>query len=255
MRSRRRPRPPSRHAGAQAILATRRLDLTLRRPLVELSLIGEDHSDDETSLEDGWVRPFLHAGATAVVGPRWTVAPAAARRFTRALHTALRTGSTLAAAASAARACVRDAFPARPDWLAFTVYGHPLCRPYRVRPSNGFALVEALDTESEGRIAAGATYSFRATWRAEAPAWYSGRLHALEEPVDGELAVVAVPMDGGPALTQPLVHAPGSDAYHGVVALTMPDTEGLHAVRVYFVRGDEELRSVTLTLDVEPATG
>ena len=61
-----------------------RLDLSLRRPLVSVSVLRRPatrHRFLGVSLRltrissSAWALPFLHAGATAVVGPRWPVWP------------------------------------------------------------------------------------------------------------------------------------------------------------------------------------
>jgi hypothetical protein len=76
---------------------------------------------------DGVVAPFIYAGACAVVGTRWKVDDASARRFAEAFYGKLLEGETVGAAMAAARAeaCGRQDIGA---WPAFVLFGNPLLR-------------------------------------------------------------------------------------------------------------------------------
>jgi hypothetical protein len=214
---------------------------------------GDAPADDgDTDLEAGWALPFLHAGACALVGPRWPVLPEADRLFARTYYEAVRGGAALGGAVAAAREAVRLAFPHRADWLAYAYFGHPACRPYAVRPAQGFTLFEALDNADEKPFLAGRTYRFRASYRAEAPVWFGGRLRAQQAPLQGEdVSVLVVPLvEGAAPQTCPLAQVPGGEDYQVVVTLTMPPEETTLPVMVRFQKGRQELRTLFLNLDV-----
>jgi hypothetical protein len=252
------PAGPPRGDGADAVLANQRLDFSLRRPAVGLSFVdggptaGAPAEGGDSGLEAGWVLPFLHAGACALVGPRWPVLPEADRLFARTYYEAVRAGAALGAAVWAARQRVRLTFPHRADWLAYAYFGHPACRPYVVRPAQGFTLFEALDHAEEEPFMAGRPYRFRASYRAEAPVWFGGRLRAQQAPLEGgDVSVLVVPLTEGAApQTCPLKPVPGGEDYQQVVTLTMPPAEATLPVMVRFQKGRQELRTLFLNLDV-----
>jgi hypothetical protein len=206
----------------------------------------------EAQLEAGWALPFLRAGASALVGPRWPVPPEAARLFARTFHDAVRAGAPLGWAVWDARRQLRLAFPDRPDWLAYAHFGHPECQPYRVRPAQGFTLFEALD-HPEGRpFEAGQPYLFRASYRTEAPVWYHGRLRLQPAALEGgPVTVTVLPLlPGLSAQSHPLVPLAGNAAHHADVKLTMPRGAASLPLLVRFQQGDEELTTLGLTLDL-----
>ena len=110
---RRQPRPdalPKRRRPARARRASdsldgeRRLDFTLRRPIVSLSLVdasldrGRDRPPDarRTSSRHGRYH-FCSRESSAVVGPRWTTSPSSDRVFYRAFYDAVRADRPLGA--------------------------------------------------------------------------------------------------------------------------------------------------------------
>jgi serine/threonine protein kinase len=242
-----------------ARLHNQRLDFTLKRPVVGLSFVDDwpavpyrGVAEAETSLEAGWVLPLLRAGASALVGPRWPVPPAAERLFLRAYHAASRAGAPLGWAVWEARRQVRLAFPGRPDWLAWAYFGHPDCQLYAVRPAQGFTLFEALG-HPEGRpFVAGRPYRFRASYRSQAPVWYHGRLRVAPAILEGGAVTVAVVplLPGLRPLTCELQPVPGNTAYDGVLELTMPRGEESLPLLVYFRQGRKELETLELALDL-----
>jgi hypothetical protein len=196
----------------------------------------------------------LHAGASAVVGPRWHVPDASARLFARCLHEAVRAGAAVGEAVRLARLELRQAVPHRADWLAFAHFGHPLCRPYLVRPARGFTLFEALDHPDDQPFRAGQAYRFRASYRAEAPVWFDGPLRARPAPADdADVSVLVAPLDGSPPRTYALEPVAGGEDRQCVAEIVMPQAEGSLPVLVRFQRGGDELRTLTLTLDVAEA--
>jgi hypothetical protein len=244
---------------ARPLVAARRLDVTLKRPLAGLSLADDRPAADrhrpdpaECRLEDGWVLPLLHAGATAVAGPRWPVESAADRLFWRTFHGLLRDGAALGAAAHAARLAVRAAFPDQADGLAYALFAHPGCRPYAVRPARGFTFVEALDEPADGAYRPGGVYRFRASYRSEAPTWYEGRLRVRTEPLagDGIEILAAWLRGGGEPVEGRLEPVPGGRDFQCVLPVTVPAGGPGATLLVSFRRGDEEVQKVYVKVRV-----
>jgi hypothetical protein len=243
---------------AISIVYQRQLDFSLRRPLVTLSFLSENSSQisandtgTSTDLEFGWVLPFLHAGATAVVGPRWTVAPEVDELFYRVFYGVVREGGELPWAAWRARMEIRRAFPHRTDWLSYAYFGHPHCSPYAVRAADAFALFEAVETPKGDVFEPGRTYQFRASYRRTPPAWYDGPIR-ISEPLANlaDIAVTVMPMQGESPVTRCLTQLMPDGDYQCLLELTMPKTETAWPVFVRFHTGAEELHSLILELDV-----
>ena len=251
-------------AGSAAVVRDRRLDFTLRRPIVALSFVDDaldtrrTPAERDTQLEQAWTMPLLMARVSAVVGPRWTTLPAADRAFYGAFYAAVRQGVPLGAAVLEARAVVRAAYPDRSDWLAYAYFGHPQCAPYEVEPADGFTLFEPLGMTGDETFEAGRTYRFRASYRGELPAWYGGRRRVRHAPLDGTgVSVLVAPLMGGSPMSFDLrpVHADSreGDDYQRIVELTMPDEETEMPVLVQFTRDTRELQSSIVRLDVRKA--
>jgi hypothetical protein len=243
----------------EAKLLSHRLDFTQKRPLVGLSFIDDrpptHHRglwESEIALEESWAFPFLRAGASGVVGPRWPVLLQAERLFLHAFGKAIQTGAPLGWAVLDARLRVRLAFPDRSDWLAYVCFGHPECLPYLVQPGRGFTLFESLNHPENEPFVAGRAYPFRASYRTEAPVWYHGRLRLQPMTLEGgPVTVSVVPLVAG---LRPQTHTlepdPNRTAYRCLVELTMPrDTETLPLL-VRFRQGGEELETLEVTLDL-----
>jgi hypothetical protein len=253
--TRRDDRDPDPQAGwseAEAMVYGGRLDFTLRRPVVGLSMLSEQPVD-EVQLEAGWMLPLMHAGATALVGPRWPVPPETDQLFYRTFYELIReAGLPLGWAAWEARDRVRAAFPHRPDWLAYAYFGHPWCQPYRVRAAGGFALFEAINHPEGKPFETGQHYTFRASYRSEAPDWYEGRLRRQEASVEGNgLSVLVMKLNGEAPETYPLERVPAGESFQCMVRLAMPEQETRLPVLIRFQRGDEELQSLVMNLDVK----
>jgi serine/threonine protein kinase len=248
-----------REDGAAALLRGHRLGFTLKRPVVGLSFVGDRpareaarEAGQEAGLEATWVLPLLHAGASAVVGPRWPVLPAADLLFVRAFYEAMRGGAVLGQAVWQARRRVRRAYPRRTDWLAYAFFGHPECRPSPVRAAQGYAFFEALSQPEGEPFRVGQTYRFRASYRAEPPAWYGGRLCARQEPLRREdISVLVAPlMTEAQPRTYALEAVPGREGYQRVLTVTIPEAEATLPVLVRFQRGPEELQTLFVELEV-----
>ncbi|MDA0165331.1 TGS domain-containing protein [Solirubrobacter ginsenosidimutans] len=237
----------------QPLVQEHRLELTRRRPLVTLSFIGETPADGgATQIERAWAAPLLRSGATAVVGPRWRVPASVDERFVKTLYDGLREGASLADAVRSAREAVRAHSSHRQDWLAYAVFGHPQCAIYLVRPAGGFALFEAIDEPEHGAFLAGHVYRFRVSYRAEAPAWYDGRLHTRDwRPSTDDVSVAVIPMAGGDRVTHSLNRIEGCDDHQAVMTLRMPTAESQLSLMLRFESAGEELRSLWVDLDIQ----
>jgi O-acetyl-ADP-ribose deacetylase (regulator of RNase III) len=260
----------------ELLLKQGRLDFTLRRPVVGLSLVtdgsggrrpeGPEAERDkrleatwllslasrDNRLEATWLLPLLAARASAVIGARWPVDPGADRLFYQAFYGQMRAGAPLGWAAWYARQQVRVAYPHRADWLAYAYFGHPWCFPYLVRPGRGYTIFEQVDQAKDATLRAGQTYHFRASYRSEAPAWYTGRLRVQEAPLEGEdLCVVVVPLTGVQPAKYALEQVPGGEDYQHTLELTMPNEATTMTVMVRFQRGEEEIRTMLVEMEVE----
>jgi formylglycine-generating enzyme required for sulfatase activity len=243
---------------AERMIFNRRLDFTLRRPVVGLSFVdgeptgaGLSLAERDHGLESGWVLPFMHAGATAVVGARWPVSAEADQQFFRAYYEAIRAGAPLGYAAWHARKQVQVVFPHRADWLAYVYFGHPQCEPYLVRPAHGFALVEILDYPEEAPLLAGNTYRFRISYRSEPPVWFAGRLRRPESTTQADdVSVTVMPMLEGKPMRLSLVCGFAGDDLQGMIELTMPNEETSYPVFVRFEKDGRELETLVMDLEV-----
>ena len=251
-------RPATDRSEAEMMIFDRRLDFTLRRPVVGFSFVDEQPVNldmglkgRDTQLEAGWMLPFMHAGATALVGARWSVTPEADQLFFRTFYQTIRNGVPLGQAVWEAREQVRLAFPHRPDWLAYAYFGHPWCQPYWVRPAQGFTLFETIDHPEDDSFLAGEMYRFRASYRAEPPAGYDGRLHVQVEPLQAEPpTVMIIPITATEPTYYTLERVPQSDEYQCLVELAMPEKKMIWTVLISFQNEREELATVTLNLNV-----
>lgn len=250
--------PMDERTEGEAITGDQKLDLTLRRPTVGLSLVCEDTAPTpgqnwcNTELESNWLIPFMHAGASAVYGPRWPVSAEADQTFVQEFYDTMRQGETLGVAFSKARARVRTSFPHRTDWLAYSYFGHPHAEPYWVQPAQGFTLFEAVN-QPEGEIfRRGQRYRFRASYRSEAPAWYEGRLHVQEHDISTEdMSVMVMPLSEVKPTFYKLERVAQSNELQQTFWLQMPDQGNTLPVVVRFQKQTQELRTLFLNLQME----
>ncbi|MUG95771.1 AAA family ATPase [Scytonema sp. UIC 10036] len=243
----------------EELLYTQQLDFTLRRPVIGLSLVdgqppntGMVLSKQDNQLEADWMLPLMYAGASALVGSRWTVLPEADQLFFRTFYDLIRKGTDFGSSVWQSREQVRLAFPNRSDWLAYTYFGHPRCEPYIVRASQGFTFFEAINPPNNDRFQAGKEYRFRASYRREAPVWYKGRLHMGSAPGEGEkISVMVVLVGDTPFPTNyEMERVANGDSYQCIVPLQMPDRATLLPVIINFQKGEEQLNNMILNLTV-----
>lgn len=241
---------------AEELLYRQRLDFTLRRPVVGLSLVDGSSiaeaglTSNDNQLENDWLLPFMHAGATALIGSRWAVLPEADQLFFQNFYHFIRSGISLGWAVWRAREQVRIMFPNRSDWLAYTYFGHPQCQPYLVQPAQGFTLFESIDNPEDAYFMAGRPYRFRASYRAEAPVWHDGQLRSLHSPLEGEDISVIVKQFGHKSETHRLEPIESGYNYQCLITLKMPDEETSLSLFVRFRKGDKELQTLILDLNV-----
>ena len=241
----------------EAITGDQKLDLTLRRPTVGLSLVSDDtrliagRNWCNTELESNWLIPFMHAGASAAYGPRWPVSVEADQAFVQEFYDVMRQGETLGVAFSKARTRVRTCFPHRTDWLAYSYFGHPHAEPYWVQRAQGFALLEAVNQPEGELFCRGRSYRFRVSYRSEAPAWYDGRLHVQEHDVSAEeMSVMVMPLSGVEPTYYKLERVAQSNEMQKVFSLEMPQEGDTLPVMVRFQRQTQELRTLFMNLQI-----
>jgi hypothetical protein len=97
-----------------------------RHPLVFLNACESGRLGRSLTAWGGWPRTFWDAGASAFVGTSWSVRDKPAKDFCEAFYGTLIDGKTLAEAAGAGRAAIKDKGDA--TWLAYKVYGRPTAR-------------------------------------------------------------------------------------------------------------------------------
>jgi hypothetical protein len=100
--------------------------LSARHPIVFLNACSSGRLAPSLTAWGGWPLVFWKAGAGVFVGTSWPVRDGTASLFSAAFYEALWGNATLAEAARAARAAVKN--PEDPSWLAFKVYGYPGAR-------------------------------------------------------------------------------------------------------------------------------
>lgn len=96
------------------------------RPLVFLNACHGGRLEFTLTGLGGWAeRMVKQVAATAFVGAYWEINDELASHFARSFYEQLLAGATLAQAFYTARKGIRDAAPANPTWLAYTLYGDP----------------------------------------------------------------------------------------------------------------------------------
>lgn len=96
------------------------------RPLVFLNACRVGQQGWSLTGLGGWARRWVEiCGCGAFLGPLWAVSDQLAYEFAKTFYDELERGETFGAATQAARQRVRELAPARPTWLAYSVYGHP----------------------------------------------------------------------------------------------------------------------------------
>ena len=117
--------------------------------------------------------------------------------------------------------------------------------------AKNFTLFETIDHPEDDSFLAGEMYRFRASYRAEPPAGYDGRLHVQVEPLQAEPpTVMIIPITATEPTYYTLERVPQSDEYQCLVELAMPEKKMIWTVLISFQNEREELATVTLNLNV-----
>jgi formylglycine-generating enzyme required for sulfatase activity len=117
-----------------------------KRPLIFLNACHSGRGAPSLTGLVGWASTFLNVGAGAFLGSHWAVVDDHAFCFAEEFYRQLFLGLEIGEAVRKARSRLRREFPGNSDWLAYTVFAHPLarcCAPVarrprapRVRPEN-----------------------------------------------------------------------------------------------------------------------
>jgi hypothetical protein len=229
-----------------------RLNLRLKRPLVTLSIIDEFDLVKKGTMEN-WmlserVMPFLRAGASAVVGPLWPTCDAADWTFWSTFYDLLEKRTSIGEAVWRARLETKRILPHRPDWLAYTLFGNPLAKPYWPKESDGYATLECLSQDDP--LHPDKTYTFRASISSRPPVDYQDRLVRTDGLPDQVQALFMAPrLQVTPPEPVPMLLV-GRTMLQAAIDLT-PPTPGKYPLLVQLLQGDEQLRTLQLVLNVE----
>jgi formylglycine-generating enzyme required for sulfatase activity len=110
------------------VLYGRARQLGRLRPLVFLNTCYSGRGAPSFTSVGGLASAFLKAGAGAFIGSHWELGDERARCFAQHFYEHLFTGLPIGEAVREARSKLRSAFPKSSDWLAYTVFAHPLAR-------------------------------------------------------------------------------------------------------------------------------
>ncbi len=242
--------------GAESLeqeLQPAKLSLRRNRPLVTLGYVSAG-LPELTTLEQTWAPTFIRGGCSAFVGPLWAVSPAVEAAFVSNFYQRLWKGDSLGVAFQAGRRAARSLVPDALDWLAYTLFGDPMARPYRPAPGQGYAVVEPIGQEITDPIAPGTSVRFRVSLRRSPPVWYSNRLMDVAEDLtfnDLQVYITASGLPVAPADSIDMQKTPTGD-YLGWFTLTVPATFGgdRALVQVHFEDGGDPIHSLRFALTV-----
>lgn len=232
-----------------------RLSLRLKRPVVALSILRRSGNDSEVT--DDWplpdrVMPFLRAGASAVIGPWWPTSEAADRVFWMTFYDLLAHRVPLGEVVWRARLAVERAYPDRPDWLAYTLFGDPRARAYWPEHSEGYSTLERLSSNKPLKV--GQPCYFRATISSRPPVLYQDRLVQTEQLPQEPMALFLAPglQEFNP---EPIRMSPcGRSTVQATYQVT-PKQSGEFFIIARLFDGEERLQSLRLSFVVEHPFG
>jgi hypothetical protein len=237
-------------------LATARLNLAAKRPVVTLSIWQAQGGGDfsaEDFLQPADILPYLRSGASALVAPWWPTSPAADQLFWAAFYDLLAARRlSLGEAVWRARLVLHQALPASPDWLAYTLFGDPRARPYVPEASDGYTTLECLDLRPGERMVAGNAYRFQAAIHRRPPVWFDERLVEISElPEKARVRFIALGL-GLPA-AEPIELQPDANRTTLFASMEIPLSQpGQYTLMAQFFAGREHLSTLELELDVHP---
>lgn len=110
-------------------------NLGISRPLVFLNACQIGRGGMSLTDIGGWAKQFLFAGASAFIGPYWSVYDQAACDFAQEVYNRLLAGLPIGKAVQEARRAIKDA--GDPTWLAYTVFADPFATVRKEASSAG----------------------------------------------------------------------------------------------------------------------
>ncbi|MBE9110599.1 hypothetical protein IQ273_14355 [Nodosilinea sp. LEGE 07298] len=234
-----------------------KLNIYRNHPLVTLSYTRGD-KPNSTDIEYSWAPTFVRAGASAFVGPLWSVDPAVDAAFISTFYTRLWMGDALGQAFHTARQMARIAVPESCDWLAYVLYGDPMARPYRPIEGKGYAVVEPIGQDIKDSLPPNQSLRFRLTLRRDPPVWHEDRLIEVAEDLafdNLQVHIVAFGLEVNPT-TVDMSHTPNGN-YLGWFTLSAPPNMAGETVpvQVHFADGAEPIHSVTFALQIAAGEG
>jgi len=223
------------------------------RPLVSFSYLDAG-SSALTKLEKRWAASFIASGASAFIGPIWPVTKPVEVSFLRGFYTNLWMGKSLGIAFQIGQRLARAANPDTLDWMAYTLYGDPMARPYRPSKGEGYAVVQPVGSDINDPVHPGEKIYFRVSLQCSPPIWHDGRLVEVRESLTyknlqahiGTFNLTIAPQN-------PVkMHKMGDD-YRGWFTLEVPEhiTEYTSIVQIQLTEHDEPLHIISFTLNIE----
>ena len=245
-----------------------KLNLRRSRPLVTLSYLSAGQPE-LTLLEEAWGRTYTGAGCSGFVGPLWAVGRDVDATFISTFYSALWGGASLGQATHLGQDMARSQHPGSVDWLAYTLLGDPMARPYRPVKGNGYAVVEPVGRRLEDPLPPGGQARFRVMLRRSPPVWYDQRVIEVAEELVFEQLQVHVLTRGLSVVPEPpitLVRTPDGD-YLGWFTLVAPGQQAVSrtaagqpgattsTVHVYFADGERDIHSIMFPVSILPPGG
>jgi len=239
--------------GPEAELRPARLSLRRYRPLVSLSYLNAGRPE-LTMLEQTWAKTFVRARSSGFVGTLWSVRPAVDAAFTAAFYQRLWAGDALGGAFHAGRRLARAVAPESMDWLAYTLFGDPLARPYHPVEGQGYAVVEPIGREMESPLQPDTPARFRISLRRTPPVWHEERVIEVAENLafdNLQARVIAFGLKVNPASTITLKRT-STGEYLGWFTISAPtESAGEEAlVQVYFADGQKPIHSLHFSIRI-----
>ena len=159
----------------------------------------------------------------------------------------------------ASRRAARSLVPDSLDWMAYTLFGDPMARPYRPSPGRGYAIVEPIGQEITDSIAPGSSVRFRVSLRRSPPVWYGNRLMDVAEDLAFSNLQVYITASGLPVASADSIgmqQTPSGD-YFGWFTLSVPATFGGDTVlvQVHFEDDGDPIHSLRFALMVSGQAG
>jgi hypothetical protein len=223
------------------------------RPLVSFSYL-DSGEPTFTNLEKRWAASFVTSGASAFVGPIWPVKQDVDVSFLRGFYTYLWMGKSLGAAFQNGQQLAKTANPDTLDWMAYTLYGDPMARPYRPAKGEGYAVVQPIGRDINDSVQPGEKIRFSVSLQCSPPIWHDGRLVEISETLaydnlQAHIGTFNLLIDPQHPVK---MHKMGDD-YRGWFTLQVPEhfAEDSSLVQIQLTDHDEPLHIVSFSLNIE----